>query len=490
VSIHKAEIRELILIASSLMTAAGASGPLEAAPLVINATQIVSQAPTIVGVACGQTCHAIGTGLESQPIVIADIGGENLVEFVSESDGISILKGIACPPAPANQTCYAVGELVGKNSITVGEVVQITTDSSGDTVGTPVPLEGTASLAAIACPSETACYAVGDAAGSDDPVLVNIDTLKLSQSKVVPVPPLNCGTGCTSIGISLQGIACPNTSVCTAIGDDTIGSNSAGFPAVGILLRFEIPGLGNLTPNIVMDGSNLQLSGAGCLSNETCYAVGQFAEVIQGAPQGAIQGAVVPNLNGNPGTVQTDTLPGGAPFSAVACVPNGDCFAVGGPEVVPILNGTLAATSAALLPSGSLLSSIACTPNYFCYAVGTTPFETGRTDGLVASFVVRTVSEVSPSDGPWFGGTPVTIKGTGFGTMPGTTVFDVQALDGQFPVPLTGVVCSSSTTCTGKMPEWPLGGEVSVTATVIGYPSLTNATFTYSHPPCRASGCP
>lgn len=491
--IYKIEARRLLMIASSLLALAWVSGPLEAAPLTISTTQIVPQAANLVGVACGQTCHAVGSGFGNDPVVIADIGGQNLGEFVPpDKNHFLSFKGIACPPAPANQTCYAVGQLtegtVGNQSF-VGVVVPITTRASGDIIGTPVSVNGTANLSAVACPSETACYAVGvgNSTFSFGPVLVALDPPGLGSPEVKPAPTIALAAGLESVGVTLQGIACPTTRVCNAIGNDLIGSNSAGFENEAVRFKIEIPSLtvSGGHGHVVNGVAATQASGIACLSTDICYAVAVSS-------QNPFQGAVVPIVNGNAGTVQVVDIPNNSALNAVACVPNGDCFAVGGGSVdagplqdvvVPILDGNLDSAGAAVLPQGDVLFSIACKED-FCYSVGSVPVGFG-TQGLLASFVVRTVSEVSPSKGPWTGGTVVTITGTGFGTLPGDTVFGVQSLDGEFvdPLPLTDVVCSSSTTCTGTMPEWPLGGEVAVTATVIGFPSLTNGAFTYSSPP-------
>ena len=99
---------------------------------------------------------------------------------------------------------------------------------------------------------------------------------------------------------------------------------------------------------------------------------------------------------------------------------------------------------------------------------------------------VPTVTAISPSTGPFYGGTSVTVTGTAFDTTAGTTSFALGTdPDTGAPDDMVGVSCSSSTTCTGVVPfafNGPATGAVDVIATVNGTASAANAPadqFTY-----------
>ncbi|HTD50366.1 MAG TPA: Ig-like domain-containing protein, partial [Acidimicrobiia bacterium] len=86
---------------------------------------------------------------------------------------------------------------------------------------------------------------------------------------------------------------------------------------------------------------------------------------------------------------------------------------------------------------------------------------------------------MTPGTGPFFGGTTVTITGTGFDTTPGNTTFALGTNpDTASANVFANVTCSSSTTCTATTPFGPTGpgsGTLDVLATVNGVTSPANA---------------
>ncbi len=280
----KTEAQTLLIIASSLLTSAWLSSPVYAAPPNVN-TQYLWYTAYLTSVACGQTCHAVGVGSANEPIVVADIGGNNVVEPVSNTAGSLILYGIACPPSPANQSCYAVGSIQQgtiPNTVNTGVVVPITSSASGDTLGSLVSIPGTTNLSAIACPSDSTCYAVGSSTGGNvEPVLVALPVPGLSGPKVQRVTTSGSVGGLESEGIVLQGIACPDTTVCNAVGGDLLGPPGGGTTDYGIIVRFETPSLNVIEATV--DGSAAPLSGIACLSTDTCYAAGSLRKTFNRA---------------------------------------------------------------------------------------------------------------------------------------------------------------------------------------------------------------
>ena len=129
--------------------------------------------------------------------------------------------------------------------------------------------------------------------------------------------------------------------------------------------------------------------------------------------------------------------------------------------------------------------------NSFTLSVGPSgaPIIEAAVPAGVAPVPALAVAGVSPPTGPGAGGTPVSITGSGFSTLPGATTFDFGAGH-----PATAVSCPTSTQCTAITP--PGAGTVDVTATVgtLSSTATTADRFTYapvavspSLGPCAAS---
>ncbi len=89
---------------------------------------------------------------------------------------------------------------------------------------------------------------------------------------------------------------------------------------------------------------------------------------------------------------------------------------------------------------------------------------------------IPTVAAISPSSGPVSGGTPVTITGTGFSTIPGVTAVDfgiTAALE---------VSCSSKTSCTATSPG-EVAGTVDVTVGTANGTSTTSVAVGFTYVP-------
>jgi len=129
---------------------------------------------------------------------------------------------------------------------------------------------------------------------------------------------------------------------------------------------------------------------------------------------------------------------------------------------------------------GTPASGVACSSSTTC--TGTSPAGVGvvavtvTVDGTAgsgsASFsYVPSLASISPVSGPAAGGTSVSFSGSGFDTTAGHTVFSFGGASA------SGVVCSTSTSCTGASPAGQ--GAVTVTVTVDGVAGTGSATFTY-----------
>jgi hypothetical protein len=118
---------------------------------------------------------------------------------------------VSCPDAAM---CFASGSETGSTGLLVGAVISWTSSSGW---GTPQTVQGSSVLDSIACPSTTACFAVGQAfAGS------SIEDVAASWE---------AGSGwgsATALSSSdiLNAVACPSSSMCLAVGESTSATPS------------------------------------------------------------------------------------------------------------------------------------------------------------------------------------------------------------------------------------------------------------------------
>jgi len=278
-------------------------------------------------------------------------------------------------------------------------------------------------LNGIACPTTSTCYAVGRA--TFDPALgyrgVAVTITNGMPGGAQPV----AGTA------YLFGIACPTVTTCYAVG----GNSPDQGPVVTITNG--IPG----TPKYA-GGDIFVLGSIACTTSSTCYAV---SSNLSG------HGLVVPVTNGTPGSIQV--VPDTSDLFGIACPSTSTCYAVGvnGPEqavLVTITAGTVGA--AQLLPGITQLYGIAC-PGSTCYAVGTAPdilptIVVPITDGTPGTpqDSHRVFTSISCASNSVCVGTS-DVGGVGQITN-GTagTHQDVQGVTRVFP---GGVACPNSTTC-------------------------------------------
>jgi hypothetical protein len=105
----KIRIRGVAVLATAISCTglAWLARPIEAQTMNVGYPQIIANTSTLIGVACGLTCHAIGSNNSGAAVEVSGVGGDN--PQTPSVPGVSEFNSIACPPAPANGTCYAVG---------------------------------------------------------------------------------------------------------------------------------------------------------------------------------------------------------------------------------------------------------------------------------------------------------------------------------------------------------------------------------------------
>jgi hypothetical protein len=387
-----------VAVLATVMSFAGPAWlarPIEAQTMTVGSPQIIANTYNLTGVACGLTCHAIGYNNSGAAVVVSDI---NAYPQAQPVPGVTQLFSIACPPAPANGTCYAVG--VTTNPLMMPEpavVVPITTGESGDVIGTPIPIPDTGGLASITCPTDTTCYAVGTGGNGfiSGTATVSIPIGNISNSQVIVRETIT----------SYVAVACPSTSICYAVGSQS---------GTAVVASYTIPRIG-VPSNLPVFGTPVgDLNAIACPSSSTCFALGVLSD-NPGLPFLTGQAAVIQIANGGFGEL------GWIPYTGlrgVACPASDACLVVGsGSDTATDMNSGELAGSVILLTQsywqsyssydyGDLsslntpaagtqsLNSIACSDEVHCYAVGSDAQEPG---GVVVPVTLSPACPVCPS---------------------------------------------------------------------------------------------
>jgi len=389
------------------------------------------------------TCMVVGYGAPiNLPVLAATTNGGMSWTNQNLPPGVIQVLGISCP---STTTCSAVGAWTGAAAPSAEEDAAVITTTNGGANWTSESIPADSEeLNGISCPSTTTCVAVGTVPypPSECPPFPFSCPVSLDYS----MSTTNGGTTWSgesgsspgfAEGDSFQGVSCPSTSECMAVG----GTNGIGEQrgiAEGILLSGTctlVTGCGSL--------SFLSMSvvtSVSCFSASTCTAVGapltgfvgQIATAgvtgwtTQNAPLGAVSGVTCPSASecmvsggvaedGQPGAV-AETTNGGANWAAVfsfpyavsnlfavSCPSPSVCTTVGGttgpgessgdfgPGEGPgvVLNSTDggAEWTPQALPAGTgPLSAVSCASTSVCEALGSdpyvgAPFIVGTTDG-------------------------------------------------------------------------------------------------------------
>jgi hypothetical protein len=218
-------------------------------------------------------------------------------------------------------------------------------------------------IAAVACPSITQCLAVGHAPdGQGEAVSLDPATGAIATDESLQTIP---GTG----GLGLEGLACPTTTQCVAVGENVSRSAGAAVPlnpATGALST------GETVQSVTTKGV---LVGISCPSPTMCLAVGW------GADQPSVAVPLDPGTGMIPSGQQDQTISSrAATLSAVTCPSVSQCLAVGNDDgdpsagqAVPLspVTGAISSGQAIQSPSGSgALNGIDCSSATQCLAVG------------------------------------------------------------------------------------------------------------------------
>ena len=225
----------------------------------------------------------------------------------------SELLDIACL-SPTN--CYAVGDAV-KFTNTTATLIEHWNGTSWSVIASPnLPNNDQSFLNGIACPSTTTCFAVGD--GSSTTSTANLTLIERWNGvhwSVVPSPspPLP----------EFDSVACSTPTACFAIGSHYLNSNSTEL--LSLIERW------NGTNWAVVPSPNPSTQGVfalrvACPTSLTCYGVGYYL-----TGPGLAQ-TLIAHWNGSSWSIVSSPNPTGSSFSdllGVACSTATSCFAVG-----------------------------------------------------------------------------------------------------------------------------------------------------------------
>ena len=258
----------------------------------------------LFGVSCGSTvdCEAVGLSSSGEAALVGTTSGGTTWSAQTLPVGLGQLFGVSCPSAA---DCYTVGSdsniYTGGNS---GDDAAILATTDGGTTWSPqaVPT-GIAGLQGIACPTTSTCFAVGT------------DTVEADGSGVITTSDGGATwtqlTAPTGVG-TLEAIACANVTSCVAVGVLPSGLDSAK-----VLTTTD--GGTTWTQQTVPAGVG-ELRAVSCPSASVCIAVGSEPEAQNG-------GVIVTTTDG--GSTWT-TAGGGLNYlTGVACPTTLDCDVVG-----------------------------------------------------------------------------------------------------------------------------------------------------------------
>lgn len=244
-------------------------------------------------------------------------------------------------------------------------------------------------LGGVACPSTTACIAIGWYHLDSGPDSSYGDFAERWNGSTWTLQSLASPTGSKSS--VLNGVSCSSTTACTAVG---FYATTSGLTAPHIPLAERWNGTKWSVQKIPMpSGSpNSDLSGVECSSATSCTAVGRYV-----SSSGTTTNTLIERWNGTTWSVESSPDPTGATgsdllavacSSATACTAVGDYFPSSGEPrtLAERWNGTTWSVKSSPNPTGSTdtqLEAVACSSGNACTAVGSYFSSSDVTEALV-----------------------------------------------------------------------------------------------------------
>ena len=401
------------------------TGLLAVPPVAGAAVQDVAGIGAFNGVACPSNSQCVGVGIifttassgaagAAAPLTAAS-GAVSGGQAVQTIPGTELLSAVSCP---SGTQCLAVGE---NSDASKGVAVPLDPETGAVVAGQSVQSIPGIFMAAVACPSTTRCLGVGHAPDGQG-VAVSLDpaTGAIATGESVQTIP---GTG----GLGLEGVACPTTTQCLAVGENAGASAGAAVPldpATGA------PSTGQSGQSVTTKGV---LVGVSCPSAAVCLAVGW------GADQPSVAVPLDPATGMVPSGQRDQTISSrAAKLSAVTCPSVSQCLAVGNDDgdpsngqavpLSPVTGVISSGQSIRSLAGTGALNAAACPSATQCVVAGS-GFEASGGASLVLSPATGSPTPPLVATPP-----PTSTPTTGPATPPTTTVI----APGASPLAFTG----------------------------------------------------
>jgi hypothetical protein len=296
-----------------------------------------AQSLGLSGVSCSTTtsCFAVGS---YQTGVLSPLVTKTLVEHWNgqtwsimpspnpTGSANSFLNGVSC----RGTSCFAVGYSRLPHSTTL---VEHWVGNRWSIVPSPNPTGSLSDdLGGVSCPSTTNCFAVGNAQfGSDYKTLMEHWNGHIWSIMTSPSP-AGSDDGFRS------GVSCPSTASCYAVGTAQFGAGYKTLIEHWNGTRWSIMTSPNPkgADSAYLNGDEAAyLNGVSCPTTTHCFAVGESTVVSDVPYVGAFEKTLVEYWNGRTWSIMRSRNPSpggvvGAALSGVSCHRQASCFAVGG----------------------------------------------------------------------------------------------------------------------------------------------------------------
>ncbi len=293
-------------------------------------------------------CQAIGVGplTDTQIETSSTTDGGRSWSTKLFGGGVGALSGVACP---SSLSCVAVGDSQYGAGPPPNPGTYILTTSNGGSTWNPRPVP--TGLSAVSCSSTMACVAVGGPGGAgpaNGKQAFGATIEATSDGGIVWK-----GEQAPSAASTLDGVACPSTSTCVAVGQSQ-------RPTTGVALLTKDGGTvwkpESLAPRTAA------LIGVVCTGTTFCVAVGTDK-----------RDNAIAEVSSDGGAKWTDhripLSPGNLP-AGLACASASDCIVVTGTtQNMESVNGGVTWTTIAL-PIGAAPSMVSCADASICWSVG------------------------------------------------------------------------------------------------------------------------
>jgi hypothetical protein len=307
--------------------------------------------------------------LPGRGVHVSDIVG---LALTPDDHGYWMAGGNGSAYAFGNAISYAAPAGIGIHlpvvAIAAAPPSQFPNTTSANWVIQHTPVQGSGGeLNAVRCTTSNDCTAVGYyVSGNEDRALVERWN---GTSWSIQIP----GSPGGAVLSELQGLSCPTSTECVAVGWYTTGITDVNLAEVWNGTKWSVE-----TPPNPSGSGGAELTAVSCASSTACSAVGFYRN------SGGTALTLAESWNGSSWSINSTPNPSGAALSqllGVFCTGPGTCMAVGNYTTSSNTEVTLAESSsgyhwtsrATVVPSGaraSSLSGVTCVGHSDCFAVG------------------------------------------------------------------------------------------------------------------------